>query len=81
LQDIDGDPGTVSIAGFQYTAYTPAEANVSIVLSGPEGELVSLPCSMLWQAGDWRLVIPPSQQLAAGAPASMDDFVSWEAGQ
>jgi len=81
LQDIDGDPGTVSIAGFQYTAYTPAQANVSIVLSGPDGELVSLPCSMLWQAGDWRLVIPPSQQLAAAAPASMDDFVSWEAGQ
>jgi hypothetical protein len=81
LQDIDGDPGTVSIAGFQYTAYTPAEANVSIVLSGPAGELVSLPCSMLWQDGDWRLVIPPSQQLAAATPASMDDFVSWEAGQ
>jgi hypothetical protein len=81
LQDIDGDPGTVSIAGFQYTAYTPAEANVSIVLSGPDGELVSLPCSMLWQDGDWRLVIPPSQQLAAATPASMDDFVSWEAGQ
>jgi hypothetical protein len=81
LQDIDGDPGTVSIAGFQYTAYTPAEANVSIVLLGPEGEQVSLPCSMLWQDGDWRLVIPPSQQLAAATPASMNDFVSWGAGQ
>ena len=81
LQDIDGDPGTVSIAGFQYTAYTPAQANVSIVLAGPGGELVSVPCSMLWQDGDWRLVVPPSQQLAAGTPASMNAFVSWEAGQ
>ena len=81
LQDIDGDPGAVSLAGFQYTAYTPAQANVSIVLAGPGGEVVSLPCSMLWQGGDWRLVIPPGQQLAAATPASMDDFVAWEAGQ
>jgi hypothetical protein len=81
LQDIDGDPGTVSIAGFQYTAYTPAEADLSIVLSGPRGEQVSLPCSMLWQDGDWRLVIPPSQQLAAAAVTSMDHFVSWAVGQ
>ncbi len=80
LQDIDGDPGTVSIAGFAYTAYTPAEADVSIVLAGPGGELVSLPCSMLWQDGDWRLVIPPSQQLASAAVTSMDDFVSWAVG-
>jgi hypothetical protein len=81
LQDIDGDPGTVSIAGFAYTAYTPAEADVSIVLAGPGGELVSLPCSMLWQDGDWRLVIPPSQQLASAAVTGMDDFVSWAVGQ
>jgi hypothetical protein len=81
LQDIDGDPGTVSIAGFAYTAYTPAEADVSIVLAGPGGEQVSLPCSMLWQDGDWRLVIPPSQQLASAAVTSMDDFVSWGVGQ
>ena len=38
LQDVDGDPGTVSIAGFQYTAYTPAagerEHRVCPVLGG-----------------------------------------------
>ncbi len=81
LQDIDGDPGNPSISGFQYTAYTPAEADLSIVLSGPAGEQVSLPCSMLWQDGYWRLVIPPSQQLASAAVMSMDHFVSWAVGR
>jgi hypothetical protein len=42
---------------------------------------VSLPCSMLWQNRDWRLVIPPSQQLASAAVTSMDNFVSWAVAQ
>ncbi len=79
LQAEDGDPGTVSIAGFQYGDYTPALASITLVLAGPSGELAALPCSLEWQRGDWRFVIPASQQLGASVVSSMNGFVAWSA--
>lgn len=79
LQSEDGDPGTVSIAGFQYIDYTPSQANLTLVLEGPSGELAALPCSLQWQDDDWRFVIPPSQQLGASAVSSMNGFIAWSA--
>jgi hypothetical protein len=79
LQSEDGDPGTVSIAGFQYVDYTPSQANVTLVLQGPSGELAALPCSLEWQHDDWRFVIPPSQQLGASEVSSMNGFIAWSA--
>ena len=79
LQSEDGDPGTVSIAGFQYVDYTPAQASITLVLEGPSGELAALPCSLQWQQGDWRFVIPPGQQLGASTVGSMNGFIAWSA--
>jgi hypothetical protein len=79
LQSEDGDPGTVSIAGFQYVDYTPSQANLTLVLEGPSGELAALPCSLQWQDDDWRFVIPASQQLGASAVSSMNGFIAWSA--
>jgi len=79
LQSEDGDPGTVSIAGFQYVDYTPSQANMTLVLEGPSGELAALPCSLQWQDDDWRFVIPPGQQLAASEVSSMNGFIAWSA--
>ena len=79
LQSEDGDPGTVSIAGFQYVDYTPAQASITLVLQGPSGELAALPCALEWQDGDWRFVIPPSQELGASEVSNMNGFITWSA--
>jgi hypothetical protein len=79
MQDIDGDPGTLSIEGFSFTDYTASEANISLVFGAPGGTLVNLPNTLLWQDGDWRWAVPPSQKLTPGAVSGLQDFVSWSA--
>jgi hypothetical protein len=79
LQTEDGDPGTVSVAGFQYVDYTSSQASITLVLEGPSGELAALPCSLQWQHNDWRFAIPPSQELGASEVSSMNGFIVWSA--
>ena len=79
LQDSDGDPGTVQMTGYQVVDYTPAQANVNVVLEGPGGELAAVECQLDWQSGDWKFVIPAGGQLDSSAITSMDGFVSWAA--
>jgi hypothetical protein len=79
LQQSDGDPGTVQVTGFEFVDYTPAEANINVVLEGPSGEYAAVECELVWQDNDWKFVIPESGQLDSSAITSMDGFVSWTA--
>jgi len=79
LQQSDGDPGTVQVTGFEFVDYTPAEANVNVVLEGPGGKYAAVECQLVWQDNDWKFVIPESGQLDSAAITSMDGFVSWTA--
>jgi hypothetical protein len=79
LQQSDGDPGTVQVTGFEFVDYTPAEANVNVVLEGPGGEYAAVECQLVWQNEDWKFVIPMGGQLDSSQLTSMDGFVSWTA--
>jgi hypothetical protein len=71
------DSGQVQLAGFEFNSYSPSEADLSIVLQSTNGQLVTIACTMLWQAGDWRYEIPPSGAPAAGQIQSLDGYVAW----
>ena len=79
LQNSDGDPGSVQVTGYQIVDYTPAQANLNVVLEGPGGELAAVECQLDWQAGDWKFVIPSGGQLTSAQVTTMDGFVSWAA--
>jgi hypothetical protein len=69
--------GPVALAGFEFNSYSPSSADLSVVLQGSSGALVSVACTMVWQHGDWRYVIPPSGAPAAGQIQSLDGYVPW----
>jgi hypothetical protein len=69
--------GPVQLAGFEFNSYSPSSADLSIVLQGSSGVLVSVACTMVWQNGDWRYVIPPSGAPAAGQVQDLDGYVPW----
>jgi hypothetical protein len=69
--------GPVTLAGFEFNSYSPSSTDLSVVLQGSSGALVSVACTMVWQDGDWRYVIPPSGAPAAGQIQSLDGYVPW----
>jgi hypothetical protein len=71
------DSGQVQVAGFEFNSYASSETDVSVVLQSSAGNLVTIACTMLWQAGDWRYEIPPSGAPAAGVIQSLDGYVPW----
>jgi hypothetical protein len=71
------DSGQVQVAGFDFSSYSSSEADISVVLQSSDGNLVTVACTMLWQAGDWRYEIPPSGAPAAGQIQSLDGYVPW----
>ncbi len=71
--------GPVALAGFEFNSYSPGSADLSVVLRGASGVLVSVACTMVFQQGDWRYVIPPSGAPAAGQIESLDGYVPWSA--
>jgi hypothetical protein len=73
--------GPVALAGFEFNAYSPSSADLSVVLQGASGALVSVACTMVWQHDDWRYVIPPSGAPAAGQIQSLEGYVPWSDAQ
>jgi hypothetical protein len=69
--------GPVQLAGFEFNSFSPNSADLSVVLQGSSGALVSVACTMVWEQGDWRYVIPPSGAPAAGQIQSLDGYVPW----
>jgi hypothetical protein len=71
------DSGQVELAGFQFDSYSASEADLSLVLQSTNGGLVTVACTMVWQAGDWRYEIPPSGVPATGQIQSLTGYVPW----
>jgi hypothetical protein len=71
------DSGQLQLAAFEFNSYSPSDADISVVLQSSDGNLVTVACTMLWQAGDWRYEIPPSGAPAAGVIQSLDGYVPW----
>ncbi len=72
--------GSVQLAGYQITSYSPSQANVEVVIRGSQGALLSILTPLVWSDDDWKYVFP-----AGGMPA-MDKlpgttvgapYVSW----
>lgn len=79
IQQDDGNPGALAVAGFSITDYTSAAEDLTVVLSGPGGQLAAVQMSERWQAGDWKLEIPAGLQLTATAASSLAGFIPWSA--
>jgi hypothetical protein len=80
-----GKPLTEQDAG-QLTAwsmltYTPDTAVVSLALANPglTGQYVTLPITVRWADGDWRVVAPPggSWDSSAAVTPILDGYVEW----
>jgi hypothetical protein len=54
------DPGELSqIAGFQYVAYSPDTAVVSLVNRSGASNFYATTLTLQWRGGDWMMVAPP----------------------
>jgi hypothetical protein len=71
--------GAITLTGFQYDSYTPAQADLALALTPPNGGLISAQMNMVWQDSDWRLLVPENGVLGSGVLESLDGFTAWEA--
>lgn len=69
--------GPVQFSGYRYASYTPTEAQVAVVLRGPEGKLVAVITPMVWRAGDWKYLFPAGGTPAMQVIADLSGYVPW----
>ena len=69
--------GPVQFAGYKYDSYTPAEAELSVVLQEPQGKLVAVVMSMTWNGRDWKLVYPPNGVPPLEVIPNLTGYVQW----
>lgn len=76
-------PGAVfQVAGFSITSYDPSLAMVDIAFRVDDGATqgyVSVPTTMKWEEGDWKLVIPSDGEAFTNAQPISDlrGYVRW----
>lgn len=74
------DPGTYcQTAGYSFVDYQPSRAVIQLANRCPGGQLQTVPITVSWQDGDWKLVLQPD-----GSPGpthqvipSLDGYVVW----
>ena len=71
--------GSVQLAGYQYDSYSPSQAQISVVLKGPEGKLAAVVTTMTWTDSDWKYVFPPNGTPPVQVIADLTGYVSWSA--
>ncbi len=71
--------GSVQLAGYRYESYSPARAQVSIVLKGPEGKLAAAVTTMVWADEDWKYLFPPNGTPPVQVISDLTGYVSWSA--
>jgi hypothetical protein len=71
--------GSVQLAGYRYESYSPARAQVSIVLRGPEGKLAAAITTMVWAVGDWKYLFPPNGTPPVQVISDLTGYVTWSA--
>lgn len=68
-------------AGFTVDAFTKDRSDVTLVYSFPSSSTgyVGLPCSLVWDDGDWKLSVLDNGELFSGNATnpSEGDFISW----
>lgn len=69
--------GPVQWAGYRYDSYNPTMAQVSVVVSGPQGKLVAFVTPMVWTGGDWRYLFPPQGVPPIQTIADLSGYVAW----
>ena len=69
--------GSVQFAGYKYDSYTPAEAEISVVLQEPAEKLVALAMSMRWNGSDWKYVFPSSGLPPLEVIPNLTGYVTW----
>jgi hypothetical protein len=73
-------PGTYcQIAGFSFIDYQPSRAVIQLANRCPAGQLQTVPITVSWQDGDWKLVLQPDGSPAATKQVipSLDGYVAW----
>ena len=71
--------GPVQLAGYRYDAYSPSQAQLTIVLQGPEGKLAGVVTIMRWNGSDWRYVAPADGTPSAEVLPDLTGYVQWSA--
>jgi len=74
-----GDGGRAQLAGFKVDSYDGGSATVDLALNYNTGDLVSLPIKLVWEDGDWKLVLTPTGELPL-KPAqlqSLGGYIPW----
>jgi hypothetical protein len=73
------DNGPVQLAGYRYDSYSPSQAQLTIVLQGPEGKLAGVETLMRWNGSDWRYVAPTDGTPSAEVLRDLTGYVQWSA--
>ena len=69
--------GPVQLAGYRYVSYTPSQADISIVLQGPQGKTLAVVTTMTWRAGDWKYVFPAGGMPSYEAIPDLSGYIPW----
>ena len=69
----------MQLAGYRFDAYSPAQAQISIVIRGPEGKLAAIVTTMTWTGSDWKYVFPPNGTPPVQVIPDLTGYVSWSA--
>lgn len=73
-------PPGLSLAGYQYTSYTPSEAVIEVVFDVYGRGDVEVTTPMVWVPGlgDWRLDVPASGSVSSSVvDPSLGGYVAW----
>ena len=71
------DAGPVQFAGYKYDSYTAPDAQISVVLQGPQGKLVAFVTSMQWNGSDWKYVFPSRGVPPIEVIPDLTGYVPW----
>ena len=75
-EGLDGS-GPVQLAGYRYVSYTPSQAEISIVLQGPQGKTLAVVTTMSWRGGDWKYVFPSGGMPSYEVIPDLTGYVPW----
>ncbi|PPK91941.1 hypothetical protein CLV92_11922 [Kineococcus xinjiangensis] len=75
---IPPNSGTVQLAGYTFLNYSDDVATIDMAVRASSGGTGHVPFTLQWVEGDWKLLLPPDGNLAAGA-GPLPDFAGYTA--
>lgn len=69
----------LTVAGFSVVEYTPERATINVVFTAPKTDTgyVSLPITLVWSGGDWRVKPLDDGQLGMPTNPIKGQFIEW----